>query len=469
MVIPVILSGGSGTRLWPLSRSAHPKQFARFGDAQRTPFGETLERTKPLNAAPIVVCNADHRFMARDELKLAGIEERLIILEPFGRNTAAAVAVAAIAATETDPEAVLAVMPSDHRITDAPAFAKVLTEAAAIAAEKAFVLMGIPPDCAHTGYGYIKKGAPLPRGRGFAVEGFTEKPQQDVAEEYLATGAYYWNSGIFLLHAGTYLEELARLDQKLLAAARASLTGAIRDLGFLRLEAMAFAQCPNVSIDTAVIEKTDKAVMLPLDAGWSDLGSWSALWDAAECDEADNAVHGDALLLDSSGCYVHSPNALVATVGIKDMVIVNTPDAVLVADKSRSQNVADIVASLKKSGRTEHLNHVRCFRPWGFYETLRLDGRYQVKLLHVKPRCMLSLQMHQHRSEHWTVVRGTARVTIGDEQKLVAENESVYVPATSWHRLENPGKGPLELIEVQVGTYLGEDDIGLSYVVYNRV
>lgn len=472
MIVPVILSGGSGTRLWPLSRAMYPKQFIRFFNGEgRSLLGTTLERLGADESfgPPIVVCNNDHRFLVREELARAKIEPQAIILEPVARNTAAAVAVAALFALRQSADAVLVVMPSDHVVSDRPSFVDGIKRAAGIAAAGRLVLFGIKPAEPHTGYGYIRQGAALDgEGGGFAVEAFCEKPDLARAETYLAEGGYFWNSGIFVLNARKYLEELERLDPRIHAAARAALEGATQDMDFLRLEPSAFGSSPNISIDYAVMEKTQAAAMLPLDVGWSDVGSWSSLWQIAPHDEKGNAIEGDALLIDTSNCLVRSERSLVAAIGVEDLVIVDTPDALLVADKARAQDVSTLVAKLKQSNRKEHEQHLRNYRPWGYFETLSVGGRFQVKLLHVEPGGKLSMQMHHHRSEHWVVVRGTARVTVGDSAKLVQENESVYITATHWHRLENPGKVPLEIIEVQLGTYLGEDDIIRADDVYNR-
>ncbi len=450
----------------------YPKQFIRFFNGEgRSLLGTTLERLGADESfgPPIVVCNNDHRFLVREELARAKIEPQAIILEPVARNTAAAVAVAALFALRQSADAVLVVMPSDHVVSDRPSFVDGIKRAAGIAAAGRLVLFGIKPAEPHTGYGYIRQGAALDgEGGGFAVEAFCEKPDLARAETYLAEGGYFWNSGIFVLNARKYLEELERLDPRIHAAARAALESATQDMDFLRLEPSAFGSSPNISIDYAVMEKTQAAAMLPLDVGWSDVGSWSSLWQIAPHDEKGNAIEGDALLIDTSNCLVRSERSLVAAIGVEDLVIVDTPDALLVADKARAQDVSTLVAKLKQSNRKEHEQHLRNYRPWGYFETLSVGGRFQVKLLHVEPGGKLSMQMHHHRSEHWVVVRGTARVTVGDSAKLVQENESVYITATHWHRLENPGKVPLEIIEVQLGTYLGEDDIIRADDVYNR-
>jgi mannose-1-phosphate guanylyltransferase / mannose-6-phosphate isomerase len=471
-IIPTVLSGGSGTRLWPLSRTQYPKQFVPYLTGETSSLIDaTLRRIggEAAFAAPIVICNNDHRFLVADALAQAGADAQAIILEPVGRNTAPAVAVAALQALQSGDDAVLAVLPSDHLVRNERAFIAGVTRAASIAATGRLVLFGIAPTNAHTGYGYIKRGAPLADAPdAHAVAAFVEKPDLPTAETYLAAGDYLWNSGIFVLHARTVLAELERLAPDVLEAARAALDGAKPDLQFLRLDAAAFERAPKVSIDTAVMEKTDRAAMLPLVAGWSDVGSWSSLWEVTPHDDHGNAVRGDAILTDTSGCYVHSPSALVTTIGVKDLVIVDTSDAVLVADKSRAQDVAGLVELLKQSNRREHAQHLRSHRPWGYYETLSLSDRFQVKLLHVKPGGRLSKQMHHHRSEHWVVVRGTAQVTIGETERLVHENESVYITAGQWHRLANPGKLGLEIIEVQIGSYLEEDDIIRCDDVYNR-
>ena len=469
---PVILSGGSGTRLWPLSRALYPKQFIRFSKAQDATFLTATMRRLGAGegfAPPIVVCNNDHRFLVRDEAEQAGIELGAIVLEPQARNTAPAVAIAALLVERDDPDGIMVVMPSDHVIRDNTRFVAAVRRAADVAAAGRLTLFGIQPSAPHTGYGYIHRGEPLAGFDGaFAVRAFTEKPNRETAEDYLATGEYYWNSGIFVLGVGSFLEELKRLEPSVLAAAKEALASAHEDLGFLRLDAPAFCKAPSISIDYAVMERTKLAAVLPVDVGWSDVGSWSSLWELSERDPQGNAVHGDAVLEATTDCYIHSERALVATIGINDLVIVDTPDALLVADKARAQDVSALVGRLKAANRKEHESQIRSYRPWGFFESLNLGPRFQVKLLSVKPGAKLSMQMHHHRSEHWVVVHGTAEVTIGGEQKLVYENQSVYIVAGQWHRLHNPGKTPLELIEVQLGSYLGEDDIVRADDVYNR-
>lgn len=472
-IFPVILSGGSGTRLWPLSRAMYPKQFIRFFSGQTTTFlGAAMQRLKADQgfAPPILLCNNDHRFLVREEVERAGINPRAIILEPVARNTAPAIAVAVLAALRENPGAILAVMPSDHVVKDDVRFVEGVKRAAKVASTGKLVLFGIKPAEAHTGYGYIKQGNPIEgfNGGAYAVEKFAEKPDKHTAEAYVRSGQYLWNSGIFILHARTYLEELARLEPAILEAARNALARATDDIGFLRLDKNSFAQSPNISIDYAVMEKTQTAAVLPLDVGWNDVGSWASLWDIAPRDDKGNYIHGEAVLEDTSDCYVHSEKSIISTIGVRDLVIVDTPDALLVANKNRTQDVSKIVARLKQSNRKEQEQHLRNYRPWGYFETLNVGPRFQVKLLHVKPGGKLSMQMHHHRSEHWIVVQGTAKIVIGGNEKLVRENESVYIFATQWHRLENPGKVPIEIIEVQIGSYLGEDDILRSDDIYHR-
>ncbi|HRD78076.1 MAG TPA: mannose-1-phosphate guanylyltransferase/mannose-6-phosphate isomerase [Hyphomicrobiaceae bacterium] len=473
IIHPVILSGGSGTRLWPLSRSMYPKQFIRFFNGHEPTFlGKTLARLGSDDGfqPPILLGNNDHRFLIKEEVERSGVVTKAIYLEPVGRNTAAAIAVAALSAIRENPAAIIAVMPSDHVIQDEVRFTEAVRRAAKVAATGRLVLFGIKPTEPHTGYGYIRQGKSIEgfSGAAYDVDAFFEKPDASTARTYLEAGTYYWNSGIFVLHARTFIDELSRLEPRIFEAARAALGRAQEDLGFMRLDKAAFAQSPNISVDYAVMEKTHAAAMLPLDVGWSDVGSWQSLWDIAPHDKSGNYVHGDAVLEDSRDCYIHTERGLVSTIGVKDLVIVDTPDALLVADKARSQDVSRIVARLKQSNRKEQEQHLRNFRPWGYFETLNIGPRFQVKLLHVKPGGKLSMQMHHHRSEHWIVVQGTAKVVIGDIEKLVRENESVYIFATQWHRLENPGKVPVEIIEVQIGTYLGEDDIQRTDDIYHR-
>jgi mannose-1-phosphate guanylyltransferase/mannose-6-phosphate isomerase len=471
-IYPVILSGGSGTRLWPLSREMYPKQFIRFfEDEESTLLGAALKRLPEADGfqAPLLMCNNDHRFLIRDELDRAGIAKATVILESAARNTAPAIAVAALKVSRTDRDAILAIMPSDHVIQDAAAFAREIKAAAAVAAKGRLALFGIKPTEPHTGYGYIYRGAPLPDQPGaYDVISFFEKPDLERAKSYCADGQHFWNSGIFVLHAATFLEELGRLEPQVLDAAEQALNEATQDLEFWRLGEATYAAAPSISVDYAVMERTSLAAMLPLSVDWSDAGSWSSLWEMTPHDDNGNAVHGDAVMVDSKDCYVHAGSALISAIGLTNMVIVETSDAVLVADKGRAQDVSKLVGELKRSKKPQYAQHLRNARPWGFFQTLNVGPRFQVKLLHVKPGGRLSTQMHHHRSEHWVVVKGTGRVVIDGVEQLLCENQSVFITATQWHRLENPGKVPLELIEVQIGTYLGEDDIVRSDDIYNR-
>jgi mannose-1-phosphate guanylyltransferase/mannose-6-phosphate isomerase len=453
-----------------------PKQFLPLTNgAGESLLAETLRRLTRARGfeTPVMLASIDHRFLLLDELARTGIEAREILLEPAARNTAPAIAAAALSIMEESPDAILAVMPSDHALPGDGAFAEAVRRASEIASQQKMVLFGIAPSEPHTGYGYIHKGAPLngQANGAYQVGAFKEKPDQETARGYLADGGYLWNSGIFVLHAATFLSELEAFVPEIVEHARAALENATRDPGFTsfrRLQAASYERCPNISVDCAVMEKTAKAAVLPLDMGWSDVGSWGSLWELAERDPQDNAARGDCLLMDTERSYVHAGEGLVATLGVSDLVVVSTPDAVLVADRARAQDIGKLVAALKASNRREHQQHLRTHRPWGHFQTLNLGPRFQVKLLHVKPGAVLSLQRHYHRSEHWIVVTGTAKVTCEDEIKLVSENESFYISATQWHRLENPGKVALELIEVQIGGYLGEDDIERKEDIYQR-
>jgi len=459
VLVPVILSGGAGTRLWPLSRELYPKQLLRLV-AERTMLQETVARTEGLPglARPIVVCNENHRFMVAEQLRELGTAPQAIVLEPQGRNTAPAAAIAALLVSGgADADPVLLVLPADHVITDVPAFQAVVAVGRVAAESGSLVTFGVVPDRAETGYGYIRRGAGP--GPAFSVAKFVEKPDSATARGYVESGEYYWNSGMFMFRASAYLAELGRYAPAMLAACRAALAAAGRDLDFLRLPAQEFASCPSDSIDYAVMERTDRAVVVPLAAGWSDVGSWAALADALPRDAEGNVTAGDVLTEDSSGCYLHSTSRLVAAVGLRDHVVVETKDAVLVAPRDRVQDVKELVAELKARGRYETSLHREVYRPWGSYDSIDSGDRFQVKRLIVNPGATLSLQLHHHRAEHWVVVTGTAKVTRGDEVFTLSENESTYIPIGARHRIENPGKIPLHIIEVQSGTYLGEDDI----------
>lgn len=458
MLIPVILSGGAGTRLWPVSRELYPKQLLPLvGD--RTMLQATLQRLDGTTVGePIVVCNESHRFMVAEQLRQIDITPRAIVLEPFGRNTAPAIALAALQALEGgDADPTLLVLPADHVIRNVKAFHAAMAVASAAADAGHLVTFGVVPHVPETGYGYIRRGDAL--AGAHRIEAFVEKPDVARAEEFLRAGTYLWNSGMFVFKAKRFLEELERHAPDIAKQCRAALANAKKDLDFTRLDTEAFEACRSDSIDYAVMEKTKDAVVVPLDAGWSDVGSWSALYDANEADAQGNVRMGDVLVEDSSGNYLYAESRLVASVGLRDHVVVETKDAVLVAPKDRVQDVKKLVDQLKKSGRHEHSLHREVFRPWGSYDSVDAGDRYQVKRLTVKPGAVLSLQLHHHRAEHWIVVSGTARITRGEETFLLEENQSTYIPVGTKHRIENPGRIPLHIIEVQSGGYLGEDDI----------
>jgi mannose-1-phosphate guanylyltransferase/mannose-6-phosphate isomerase len=458
-LVPVILSGGSGTRLWPLSREFYPKQFLPLV-GERTMVQETALRVAGLPdlARPVVVCNEEHRFMMAEQLRVVGVAPQAILLEPVGRNTGPAVALAAMAALEkAGDDPLLLVLPADHVIRDVAAFRRAVVAALPAARAGKLVTFGIVPTQPETGYGYIRKGAG--EGAVVPVAQFVEKPDAARAAEFVASGEYLWNSGMFLFPARRYLEELARLAPAMRDACQKAYAGATRDLDFTRLPRDLFAACPSDSIDYAVMEKTDSAAVIPLEAGWSDVGSWASLQDALPADAQGNVTHGDVVAVDSRNCLLYSSNRLVAAVGLADHVVVETKDAVLVAPRERVQDVKALVQKLKEQGRSEPGLHREVFRPWGSYDSVDAGDRFQVKRLSVKPGASMSLQMHHHRAEHWIVVSGTARITRNDESFLLSENESTYIPVGASHRIENPGKVPLHIIEVQSGSYLGEDDI----------
>ena len=462
---PVLLSGGSGTRLWPLSREAYPKQFLPLA-GEHTMLQDTWLRVAPLAAAaPIVVANEEHRFLAAEQLRLVGVEHADIVLEPVGRNTAPAIAAAALQAMAGGGDPLLLVLPSDHVVRDPAAFRAAVEQALPAAAEGALVTFGIVPSAPETGFGYIQAEP----GDGVRkVQRFVEKPDAATAQSYLQAGGYYWNSGMFLLRASRYLDELARFRPDILSAVRAAFDAATRDGDFIRLDKDTFAASPSDSIDYAVMEKTSDARVLPVDIGWNDVGSWSALWEVSEQDEHGNARHGDVIAVDSRNSYAYA-RRLVALVGVQDLVVVETDDAVLVAHKDRVQQVKDVVAQLKADQRSHAVLHREVHRPWGSYDSIdQEDGCFQVKRIKVKPGARLSLQSHKHRAEHWIVVRGTARITRDNDVFELYANQSTYIPLGAKHRLENPGSEMLELIEVQSGDYLGEDDIVRYEDVYGR-
>jgi len=461
---PVILSGGSGTRLWPLSREQYPKQLLSLM-GERTLLQQTVTRLEGMEhvADPLLVCNEEHRFLIAEQMRQLGKTPADIILEPVGRNTAPALTLAALALMKASPdEALMLVMPADHVIQDVKEFHSAVREGVALAEHGRLVTFGIVPLSPETGYGYIKKGD------GNDVVAFEEKPDAETAVGYLGSGDYLWNSGMFMMLAGTWLEELNRFHPAMLEACKEAYEMGRRDGEFYRVNAQAFASCQSNSIDYAVMEETGKAAVVSLDAGWSDIGAWSSLWEASARDAQGNVVQGDVYLHDTQNALLISQHRFLAAVGLEDIIVVETPDAVLVAHKKHAQNVKEVVNRLKSEKRSEYQTHRRVYRPWGYYEGIDAGARFQVKHLMVNPGAALSLQMHHHRAEHWVVVKGTAKVTKGDEVFMLTENQSTYIPLGTTHRLENPGNIPLEIVEVQSGSYLGEDDIVRFEDKYNR-
>jgi len=468
VIVPVVMAGGSGSRLWPLSRSLRPKQFLELlGEGSL--LQQTIQRLEGLNVLdPVIICNEEHRFLAAEQVRQAHIKGTSLILEPVGRNTAPAIALGALQAikNEGEKDVLILVLAADHAIKQSEAFHEAVRKAQPLANAGQLVTFGIIPSRPETGYGYIQRGAPT--GDGFKVERFVEKPDAKTAQGYLDSGEYLWNSGMFLMRADAYLEALAEHAPDILSASQKAMEGSSHDLDFIRVDKEGFASSPSDSIDYAIMEKASNVDVVAMQAGWSDIGSWSSLWDISPKDENHNVLHGDVISQNTHNTLAYSTHRLVATVGVDDLVIVETKDAVMVAHKDRDQEVKQLVEHLSKTGRAEKDNHREVYRPWGKYDSIDMSDRYQVKRITVAPGQKLSVQMHHHRSEHWVVVSGTALVGIDGEERLVAENQSVYIPLGSTHFMANPGKIPLELIEVQSGAYLGEDDIVRFEDIYGR-
>jgi len=467
MIVPVILAGGSGTRLWPLSRRMHPKQFLPLTGGENSMLQETIARLEGVECAPpIVICNEEHRFLVAEQLQQLGKRDATIALEPAGRNTAPAIAVAALKALQQDDDPVLLVLAADHVISQITPFHQAIECAVELAQTDQLVTFGIVPNAPETGYGYIRSGEVV--DKGYQVAQFVEKPDQETAQGYLESGGYYWNSGMFCFRAAHYLDELSQYAPEMVQCCRQAVESGVDDLDFFRLAREPFLQSPSDSIDYAVMEKTNCAAMVALDAGWNDIGSWSALWEIDDKDDNGNAQKGDVLLFDTRDTLVHAESRLVTTVGVDNLVIIETKDAVLVADKNEAQHVKTLVNTLRQQQRPEDQFHRVVYRPWGHFDSIEEEGRFKVKRITVKPGGRTSVQMHHHRSEHWVVVSGTARVTKEGKSFLVTENESIYINVGESHSLENPGVLPLDLIEVQTGGYLGEDDIVRYDDLYGR-
>lgn len=459
MILPIIMAGGSGSRLWPLSRQMFPKQFLKlYGDFSM--LQTTVNRLRNIeHLSPLIICNHEHRFSVAEQLRLAKIKSSGILLEPVGKNTAPAIALAASYTVKDGKDPLLLILAADHVIKNETAFLDSINKAKPYAESGKLVTFGIVPTAPETGYGYIQRGSSLNQGVGFEVRKFIEKPNLAVAEGYLASGDFYWNSGMFLIKASRYLSELKRCSPTIFDVCEKAVANSSTDLDFIRIDDETFKHCPEDSIDYAVMEKTEDAVVVPMDCQWSDVGSWSALWDISDKDVLGNASKGDVISLNCSNSYFHSQEKLIAAIGLDDVVVVDTKDATLVAKKSDVQLVKQVVEQLRSEGRSQWQHHREVYRPWGKYDSVDNGERFQVKRITVKPGAKLSVQMHHHRAEHWIVVSGTAKVTIDGVDQYLTENESVYIPITAVHALENPGKVPLELIEVQSGSYLGEDDI----------
>lgn len=469
-IIPILLSGGSGVRLWPMSRESYPKQFLPLC-SERSMLQDTLMRVADhaRYAPPVIVCHHEHRFIVAEHVRQCGVAPGAMLLEPVARNTASACAAGALQAMAMDPEALILVLPADHLIRDLDAFTDAVDRAADVAAQGAIATFGMKPGTAETGFGYIRRGAPISdHSNIYQVREFTEKPDRSTAERFLNDGDYYWNSGMLLCRAATLLGELEKFAPNVLSAAHEAFSLGAADLDFFRLNQGALMDAPNLSIDVAVMENTDKAVVVPCDLGWADVGGWPALWDISAKDHVGNVAVGDVVIEDARNSYVRSEGPLAAVVGVDDVIVVATEDAVLVAGRDKAPDVKAMVEGLRRKGRREPVSHRKVHRPWGCFQSVHAGDRFQVKCLTVHPGAKLSLQKHYHRAEHWVVVQGTALVTRGEEQVLVYENQSIYLPMGTVHRLENPGKVPLNIIEVQSGAYLGEDDIVRLEDTYGR-
>ncbi|MBQ4799509.1 mannose-1-phosphate guanylyltransferase/mannose-6-phosphate isomerase [Pseudoalteromonas sp. MMG006] len=470
MITPIIMAGGTGSRLWPLSRELYPKQFLTIA-GELSMLQQTIARLAGIeHSAPVVICNEEHRFIAAEQMRLGGFKHSGIILEPAGRNTAPAIALAALNAISNaadGEEPILLVLAADHVIENSEAFASSVEKALPYANNDKLVTFGIVPTKPETGYGYIKSGEKV--GDAFSVSEFVEKPNSTTAKAYLESGDYYWNSGMFLFKARRYLDELAKFAPEILKVCKKAIAAPEQDLEFVRVDKNIFETCPDDSVDYAVMEKSNDVMVVPMDAGWSDVGSFSALWEVSAKDKNNNVFKGDVISVGSTNNYIYAENKLVTTVGVDNLVVIETKDAILVANKDQVQNVKEIVKKLKETGRTEHKIHREVYRPWGKYDSIDFGKRDQVKRITVNPGEKLSIQKHHHRSEHWVVVSGTASVLNGDKTILVTEDESTYIPLGTIHALENPGKIPLEMIEVQTGSYLGEDDIVRFEDRYGRI
>ena len=470
MIVPVVLAGGVGSRLWPLSRALLPKQFVRFPRQQGSLFQNTLSRLEGLDnvGKPLVVCNADHRFLVAEQLRLLGQEHSTILLEPVGRNTAPAVAMAALVARQRYDDPVIFILPADHVIENISACHAAIVAGESLSRQQLLVTFGIVPDLPETAYGYIEQGPALEDETAFKVLRFVEKPDLDTAKSYLASGSYFWNSGMFMFTASRYLQELKQTAPDIYASCVSAFAAIEAGDDFDQIPAELFASCRSESIDYAVMEKTDNAVVVPLDAGWNDLGAWDAIWKTQHKDGDGNVISGDVLSVEVKNSYIQSQSRLVAAVGMEDVVIVETADAVLVANKAKVQAVKQIVEQLEAAKRSESINHTLVYRPWGSYESLAVGDGYQVKRIVVNPGASLSLQLHHRRAEHWIMIKGAGLIRCDDEEFMLHVNESTFIPLGSKHRLSNPGAEPVELIEVQIGDYLGEDDIVRFEDIYGR-